>query len=198
MYYVPYFHYHPPGYVNMVVYPVRGQPYYGVAVNDPIPQMGGNQGVPLKEYGPNPFTININEASKRNNNYRTALWTGKHLQVTLMNINVGEDIGLEMHPNVDQFLRIEQGQGVVRMGKTKENLTFQRNVMDDSAIMIPAGTWHNLINTGPIPLKLYSIYAPPNHPPGTIDVTKADAMAREEMSGHGDQVERVFGKTPNE
>ena len=97
-----------------------------------------------------------------------------------MNINVGEDIGLEIHPNVDQFLRVEQGQGIVQMGKSKDNLSFERNVSDDSAIMIPAGTWHNVINTGTIPLKLYSIYAPPNHPFGTVHVTKADAMAAEE------------------
>ena len=73
----------------------------------------------LKDYGSKPFVVNINEAAKQNNTYRTALWTGKHLQVTLMSINVGEDIGLEIHPNVDQFLRIEQGQGIVQMGKSK-------------------------------------------------------------------------------
>lgn len=124
--------------------------------------------------------VNINEATKQNNTYRTALWTGKHLQVTLMSINVGEDIGLEIHPNVDQFLRIEQGQGIVQMGKSKDNLDFKRNAYDDFAIMIPAGTWHNVTNTGNIPLKLYSIYAPPNHPFGTVHVTKTDALAMEE------------------
>ena len=69
-------------------------------------------------------------------------------------IDVGEDIGLEMHPNVDQFLRIEQGQGIIRIGKIKKNLNFERNVYDDSAIMIPDGTWHNLNNTGNTPLKI--------------------------------------------
>lgn len=137
------------------------------------------QGILLKDYGRRPFVVNINEASKQNNTYRTALWTGAHLQVTLMSINVGEDIGLEMHPHVDQFLRIEQGRGMVQMGKSQHQLTFERNVTDDSAIMVPAGTWHNVINTGNTPLKLYSIYAPPNHPFGTVHVTKADAMAAE-------------------
>ena len=132
----------------------------------------GDRNILLKDYGPEPFVVNINEATKQNNTYRTALWTGTHLQVTLMSINVGEDIGLEMHPDVDQFLRIEQGQGIVQMGKSKDNLNFERNVYDDSAIMIPAGTWHNVTNTGTIPLKLYSIYAPPNHPFGTVHVTK--------------------------
>lgn len=133
----------------------------------------------LKDYGPRPFVININKATKQNNTFRTALWTGSHLQVTLMSINVGEDIGAEIHPNLDQFLRIEQGQGITKMGLSRDNMNLQANVSDDDAIMIPAGTWHNLINTGNIPLKLYSIYAPPQHPHGTVHRTKADAMAAE-------------------
>ncbi|MCH5586184.1 cupin domain-containing protein [Shimazuella sp. AN120528] len=139
--------------------------------------------IPLKDYGSKPFVVNINKAAKQNRTFRTALWTGKHLQVTLMSIKVGEDIGLEVHPNVDQFLRIEQGHGVVRMGDTKNNLYFKKRVADDDAIMVPAGTWHNVINTGNKPLKLYSIYAPPNHPFGTVHKTKADAM-REEHDHH--------------
>lgn len=146
--------------------------------NSHQPQAWHN-GLELRDYGPNPSVINIDEATKQNSTYRTALWTGDYLQVTLMSLNPGEDIGLEMHPDVDQFLRIEQGQGMTEMGNTKSNLNFVRNVQDDSTIMIPAGTWHNLTNTGNIPLKLYSIYAPKNHPFGTIHRTKADAMAAE-------------------
>lgn len=138
-----------------------------------------NRRVPEVDYGTKPFVVNINKATKQNNTFRTALWTGKHLQVTLMSLNVGEDIGLEIHPNVDQFLRIEQGQGFVQMGKSKNNLNYKRNVYDDSAIIIPAGTWHNLTNTGNSPLKLYSIYAPPNHPFGTVHATKEEALAEE-------------------
>ena len=144
--------------------------------------------------GPKPFVVNINEASKQNNTYRTALWTGPHLQVTLMSLNVGEDIGLEIHPNVDQFLRIEQGQGIVQMGETKDYLSFERNVYNDSAIFVPAGTWHNLTNTGNIPLKLYSIYAPPNHPFGTVHTTKAAALAAEESHGHSNGRTDRFGR----
>jgi len=96
-----------------------------------------------------------------------------------MSIAVGEDIGLEMHPNVDQFLRVEDGQGLVRMGASKDHLNLNQPVFDDFAIFIPAGTWHNVINTGNRPLKLYSIYAPPNHPWGTIHQTKAIAQAAE-------------------
>ena len=133
----------------------------------------------LKDYGPEPFVININAATKQNNTFRTALWSGTHLQLTLMSLKVGEDIGLEVHPNLDQFLRIEQGQGLVQMGDSRDNLNFQRNVYDDFAFIIPAGKWHNLINTGNKPLKLYSIYAPPQHPHGTVHETKEDAEASE-------------------
>ncbi len=133
----------------------------------------------LKDYGPEPYVVNIEQATLQNNTYRTALWTGDHLQLTLMSINVGDDIGLEIHPNLDQFIRIEQGQGLVQMGKSKDNLNFQRKVFDNYAIFIPAGTWHNVINTGKKPLKVYVIYAPPEHPRGTVHKTKADAMAAE-------------------
>ncbi|KZZ84692.1 cupin domain-containing protein [Bacillus sp. SJS] len=135
--------------------------------------------IEAKDYGANPFVVNINEAAKQNNTYRTALWTGEHLQVTLMSLKAGEDIGLEIHPKLDQFLRIEQGQGIVQMGKKKDNLNFVRKVQDDFAILVPAGTWHNVTNTGTIPLKLYSIYAPPQHPFGTVHITKAQALAEE-------------------
>lgn len=138
---------------------------------------GSVNNVFLRDYGPEPFVVNIDKATKQNNNFRTALWTGSHLQLTLMSIKAGEDIGVEVHPDNDQFLRIEQGQGIVMMGSSKENLNLQRNVSKDYAIFVPAGTWHNVINKGNIPLKLYSIYAPPKHPRGTVHVTKADAAA---------------------
>lgn len=137
--------------------------------------------VTIRDYGPGPFVIDIEEATKQNNTFRTALWTGEHLQITLMSIPVGEDIGLEIHPHLDQFLRIEDGEGIVQMGDQKDRLTFERKVKDDFAIVIPAGKWHNVTNTGNKPLKLYSIYAPPQHPFGTVHKTKAEAMLAEEM-----------------
>src|SRR5699024_1251812 len=76
----------------------------------------GKEPLILKDYGPEPFVVNIEEATLQNNNYRLALWTGSHLQLTLMSLNTGEDIGLEMHPDVDQFIRVEHGQGLVLMG----------------------------------------------------------------------------------
>ncbi|NLO39824.1 MAG: cupin domain-containing protein [Ruminiclostridium sp.] len=135
--------------------------------------------IELKDYGPAPYAVNIHDAAVQNTAFRTALWTGNHLQVTLMSLNPGEDIGLEIHHEVDQFICIEQGEGLVMMGDSQKNLDFQRMVYDDFAFIIPSGTWHNLINTGSIPLKLYSIYAPPQHPRGTVHETKADAMAAE-------------------
>ncbi|WP_066497942.1 cupin domain-containing protein [Abyssisolibacter fermentans] len=139
--------------------------------------------IELKDYGPDPFVVNIEKATKQNNTFRTALWTGDNLQVTLMSIKPGEDIGLEVHPTVDQFIRIEEGQGIVQMGDSKDKLDFQEEVYDDYAIMIPAGKWHNVINTGNKPLKLYTIYAPPEHPRGTVHETKEDAEAAEKKYG---------------
>ena len=131
------------------------------------------------DYGANPFVVDINKATLHNDTFRTALWTGNHLQLTLMSIPVGEDIGLEMHPNVDQFLRIEDGHCLVQMGSSKDYLSFRQPAYNDFAIIIPAGTWHNITNVGNKPLKLYSIYAPPNHPWGTVHQTKANAEAAE-------------------
>ncbi|MBQ9657947.1 cupin domain-containing protein [Bacillus cereus] len=196
MHYIPFmYRYQYPYYANVSMYNYGRQSVYWNFPNeidytnrfDFFRFSNGDGSISLTDYGSEPFVVNINEAAKQNNTYRTALWTGKHLQVTLMSINVGEDIGLEIHPNVDQFLRIEQGQGIVQMGKSKDNLNFKRNAYDDFAIMIPAGTWHNVINTGNIPLKLYSIYAPPNHSFGTVHVTKADALAVEEDYSHGNR-----------
>lgn len=135
--------------------------------------------IPITDQGPQPIAVNIEEVTKENMTYRTALWTGPHLQVTLMSLQPGEDIGLEIHPDTDQFLRIEEGEGIVEMGRTRNNLNYRRRVNEDFAIMVPAGTWHNVRNIGNGPLKLYSIYAPPHHPRGTVHRTKADAMAGE-------------------
>lgn len=205
MYNFPYVYpwpYQYPYYTNGPLYQHGRQPVYWPYPYEYESRFNGyyssNGGAPisLTDYGPNPFVVNINEATKKNNTFRTALWTGEHLQVTLMRIDVGDDIGLEMHPDVDQFIRVEQGQGFTQMGENKNNLNFERNVYDDSAIVIPAGMWHNLTNTGTVPLKLYSIYAPPNHPFGTVHVTKADAMAAEE--NHDKENTSIFGKTPDE
>lgn len=138
-----------------------------------------NQMFNTSDYGSEPFVVDINSATIQNPNFRTTFWTGDNLQLTLMSIPVGGEIGLESHPHLDQFLRIESGCGRVMMGSTRDRLNYQTNAGDDYAIFIPSGTWHNLVNTGNRPIKLYSIYAPTQHPHGTIHRTKADADASE-------------------
>jgi mannose-6-phosphate isomerase-like protein (cupin superfamily) len=118
--------------------------------------------------GPRPFTVDIAKATLANTKYRATLWTGKNLQLTVMTIEPGQDIGLELHPDHDQFLRVETGKARVQMGPSKEDLSFVREVEDDWVVLVPAGSWHNLTNIGDKPLKVYSIYAPPEHPHGTV------------------------------
>jgi mannose-6-phosphate isomerase-like protein (cupin superfamily) len=131
------------------------------------------QGNVLKDYGDAPIVVNIDRFTKLNPNYRTALWTGSYLQVTLMSIPVGGDIGKEMHPDTDQFIRIEEGSALVVMGASESEPDCRQRVNANYAVIVPAGTWHNVINAGNTPLKVYSIYAPPHHPLGTVQETKA-------------------------
>ena len=132
-----------------------------------------------RDYGPEPFIVNIDCFAKQNSYYRTTLWTGNQLQVTLMSIPVHGEVGLEVHSDFDQFIRIEDGCALVMMGKSDTHLRYQQRVGSNYAVIIPAGTWHNIINTGNIPLKLYSIYAPPQHSFGTVHTTKEAADAEE-------------------
>lgn len=127
------------------------------------------------DYGGEPLVININKATKENPFYRRTLWTGEHLQVTLMSIPRGGEIGLEIHPEVDQFIRLKSGFGLVKKGKCKNNLNETFKINENFAVIVPAGTWHNIINIGNTPLKLYSIYAPPQHPFGTVHKTRKEA-----------------------
>lgn len=133
----------------------------------------------ISDYGPDPFVAKVEQLTMMNTYYRTALWTGEHLQMTLMQINPGEDIGLEAHRDHDQYLMVVSGYAHVVMGKTESQLTYRKNVQPGYGIFVPAGTWHNLVNTGNRPLKLFSIYAPPQHPRGTVHQTKAIAEREE-------------------
>ncbi len=130
---------------------------------------------PIRDYGGEPFVFNIHHATTKNQNFRTTLWTGNHLQLTLMSIPVKCDIGVEMHPDVDQFVRVECGRAKVYFGNSRNSLREAQVVNENYAILIPAGTWHNIVNIGNCPLKLYSLYAPPQHPFGTVHKTKSDA-----------------------
>lgn len=137
--------------------------------------------IELKDYGAEPAVLDIEAYTLGNENFRTALWTGTNLQVTLMTIPVGGEVGLELHPDIDQFLRIEEGEAKVMMGDSKEDLDYVRTAKADHAVFVPAGKWHNLVNIGDKPLKLYSIYAPVEHPYGAVHKTYDDAMAAEHL-----------------
>ena len=127
-----------------------------------------------------PTFINIHKEAICNNNFRTVIWTGEHLQVTVMSIPVGGEIGLEMHDNLDQFIRIESGCANVYMGDTKQNVKYMGKLNSNYAIIIPSGAWHNVINTCSCPLKIYSVYAPPKHPYATVHETKLDSEIAED------------------
>ncbi|MCL1929634.1 cupin domain-containing protein [Candidatus Saccharibacteria bacterium] len=125
--------------------------------------------------GPGPYVVNIEKLTLENENFRTTVWTGKNIQLTVMTIPAGGDIGLEVHHDTDQFLRIEQGNCKVEMGSSEDSLDFVQEVEGDWAIFVPAGTWHNVTNTGDAELKLYTVYGPPDHLPGTVHATQEDA-----------------------
>lgn len=127
---------------------------------------------------------NIEEVTTQNTTFRTVVFTGKHVQLTVMSIPVGGEIGLEVHDHLDQFLRVEAGSARVVMGEAKDKLDETHELRDDWAVIVPAGTWHNVINTGTTDLKLYSLYAPPEHPPGTVHKTRAEADAAEAEHHH--------------
>jgi mannose-6-phosphate isomerase-like protein (cupin superfamily) len=130
------------------------------------------------------WVADIEQATLDNDTFRTVLFTGDHTQLTVMRIAPGEDIGAEAHHDRDQFLRIEQGQARVEFGKSEDAMDERHDVSDDWAVIIPAGVWHNVINTGAEDLKLYSLYSPPEHPPETVHRTKADAEAAEAEHHH--------------
>ena len=119
-----------------------------------------------------------------NTTFRTVVFTGEHTQLTVMRLAPGEDIGREAHGDRDQFLRIERGQARVELGGTEAAVDETHEASDDWAIIVPAGVWHNVVNTGTEDLKLYSLYSPPEHPDGTVHATKAEAEEAERAQ-HG-------------
>lgn len=126
----------------------------------------------ISDYGPNPLIFNAKEMTSLNQNYRSTLWTGNHFQVTLMSIPPAGDIGAEVHNDVDQLIKIEDGNGSVKIGPTQASMNYEHQVSKDFAIIIPAGFWHNIINSGNSVLRLFSVYAPPVHEYGTINQNK--------------------------
>lgn len=116
-----------------------------------------------------------------NSNFRTVAYTGEHMQLTLMQLDPGEEIGWERHGHLDQFLRVEHGRARVELGRTEHAVDETHEVEDDWAFIVPAGVWHNVINIGRDEVKLYSIYAPPEHSDGAVHRTKAEAEAAEAL-----------------
>lgn len=121
----------------------------------------------------NGFIGDIEERTEQNQDFRRVLYTGPNLQLVLMSLDPGEEIGEEIHENTDQFFRIEEGTGEILMEGR------QVSIDSDTAIVVPAGTRHNIRNTGRGPLRLYTLYAPPQHPDGTVHRTRAEADAAE-------------------
>lgn len=119
--------------------------------------------------------VDIERATLDNDTFRTTLWTGGQLQLTVMSIAPGDDIGLEVHEGIDQFLRLEQGRGRCQMGPSEDDLPFDEEVGPDWAILVPAGTWHNVTNIGDEDMRVYALYGPPDHLPGTTHRTHDDA-----------------------
>ena len=127
------------------------------------------------DMGPEPYVTDVDRMAVLNKDYRNALWTGNHLQMALMTIPPGGEIGPENHPDTDQFIRVEQGRGIAAMGSDRNMTDLRQYVRIGDVVFVPAGTWHNIINIGNTPLKLYSIYAPPQHPFGTVHKTRKEA-----------------------
>jgi mannose-6-phosphate isomerase-like protein (cupin superfamily) len=131
----------------------------------------------VEDVGPRPQSFDLEEATRANRDYRSVAWSGRYLQLTLMSIPVGADIGLEAHPETDQFLRLDAGRGRVQIGPSKDRLTFDQEVSDGWCALVPAGTWHNVTNVGAEPMQLYAVYAPAHHKPGKVHRTAQDAAA---------------------
>ena len=127
----------------------------------------------------NPWIGDIEQETLGNDTFRTVVFTGEHTQLTVMSIEPGDDIGGEVHDGHDQFIRIESGSARVELGGSEGAPELVQEVGDDWAVIVPSGTWHNVVNIGGDPLKLYSLYSPPEHPDGTVHRTKADAEAAE-------------------
>ena len=131
----------------------------------------------IKDIGPAPQSFDIEKATTVNTDYRSVVWSGRDLQVTLMSIPVGGDVGLRAHPDTDQFLRLDAGHGRVQMGAAKDALTVDKLVSNGWCILVPAGTWPNVTNTGTTPMQLCTICAPARHQPGKVQATQAIAEA---------------------
>ena len=124
------------------------------------------------EHGGEAYTLNVEKSANKNHNFRESVWTGKYLQMTLMSISSSSDIGIEMHKDTDQYIRIEHGYALLLTGCDENHLNDRQRLCKGDAVFVPAGTWHNIVNIGRCTLKVSSVYAPPHHPKCTLQPNK--------------------------
>lgn len=126
------------------------------------------------EHGGEVYSLDVGKMAKKTHNFRESVWTGRYLQMTLMSIPCGQDIGVEIHEDTDQYIRVEHGYALAVTGCDCNHLNNKKRLCAGDAIFIPAGTWHNIVNIGKCDLKLSSVYAPPHHPKCTVQKNKTD------------------------
>src|SRR5674476_236900 len=140
----------------------------------------------IADIGPRPQAFNLEAETIENPNYRTVAWSGNYLQVTLMSIPVNGDIGLEKHPDTDQFIRLDSGRGRAQMGPRKDELTFDHEVTDGWCVIVPAGTWHNVTNIGDEPMQVYTVLLYTSPSPRDRQKSRMPSSARKKKKIHGE------------
>ncbi len=162
--------------ITLFVFILSGVLFFTACDSRPVAVVESDEPVEIiKDTGTKPWAFDIEKATLENENYRMVVWTGDYMQLVLMTLQPGEEIDLELHSGHDQFIRVEEGHATVYMGKNQDNLDFEKEIADDWSIMIPAGYWHQVKNTGKDELKLYTLYSPAEHKAGTVHETYNEA-----------------------
>ena len=125
----------------------------------------------------------VGRTAEQNTYFRQVVHTGQKMQLVVMNLQPGQDIGLEVHDSVEQLIRVESGRATVTMGPTEHEVTEAHDVAAGWTVVVPPGTWHNVVNEGAADLRLSTVYGPPEHPDATVHKTKAEAIAAEAHHG---------------
>lgn len=125
----------------------------------------------------------VGRTAEHNTYFRQVVYTGDRMQLVVMSLQPGQDIGLEVHDSVEQLIRVESGRATVTLGPSEHEVTEAHDVAAGWAVVVPAGTWHNVVNEGAADLRLSTVYGPPQHPDATVHKTKAEAIAAEAHHG---------------